>query len=104
MTASQSTRRNLHPQFTIRSLLMLMVGVALLVTVVTAFVANVRSQVTSIVLIHCYFLAWILPCTSIGFDISRSRSGGIRGALTGIALAVLFVIVLGMMYPGRFQE
>ncbi len=77
-------------RFSIRSLLLVTAGVAVLCTLYT-FIPHIDFVVPIIV----YFFAWTVPGASIGFDIYPSRRGMMLGAVVGASLGgVLFLWIM----------
>lgn len=81
----ESTR----PRFSIRSLLVLTSSVAALCSVYRQIPLDSVIWPTAI-----YFVAWISPFASVGFDITPARRGLLTGGIAGLIVGALVLICL----------
>ncbi|PHS17699.1 MAG: hypothetical protein COA78_02955 [Blastopirellula sp.] len=81
-------------QFSIRSLLSVTAGVAVLCMLYRAI--PLESLVASSII---YFLAWIIPGISLGYDMKPSRNGLIIGGLIGLFAGAFLLILIPHSVP-----
>ena len=94
MTSSPPTRRTVRLRYSIRSILLLTAGVAILCTLYSLIPYD-SVIAPSIV----YFLTWIIPFASVGYDVYRSRKGLKLGGMVGALLGGVLYIWQGWPVP-----
>jgi hypothetical protein len=92
MTTPGKSRDSFRLQFGIRSLLLLMLSVAIICKIYSAIPLD-----SLFVPGLAYFAAWIIPGASFGFDLRRSS----RGAAWGAIIATVFggLLLFWLMQP-----
>lgn len=95
MPPDDSRQRIPYPRISLRSLLLVMGGVAVLSALIVPYQLGhkiwpyhgmelLRNYGAQLLL---YFVAWLIPAMSIGYDNSPSKKGLLFGAAVGFALA-----------------
>ena len=82
-------------KFSIRSALAIVSAISLLLGIAVNPQINIFP-----ISILAWFVAWILPAASIGYDFNRSRTGATNGAIAGGLIGVFVLALLFAMLPG----